>query len=215
MRIRFDEQLDALNKHLIMMGSLCEHLISTSLTALIEGDRDKAADALLRVDEINGKERQIEDLCIKLLLQQQPVARDLRTITAALKMVTDMKRIADQAGDISEIVRTGHTGPAADADAIKEMAEAAAKMVTRAIDAFVNREESLAFEVIRYDDVVDGLFDTVKNLLVEELSAGKVSGEYAIDLLMVAKYLERIADHAENIANWVLFSLKGGAENLV
>ena len=209
MRSRFDEQLAVLNKKLIEMGALCENIIAFSVEALLEGN----AECLRRVapvgQEIDRMERDIESICLKLLLQQQPVARDLRQISAALKMITDMERIGDQAEDIAEIITylNGRTGE--ECHDIRKMAEATIKMVTDSIDAYVRQDLDLAKSVLDYDDVVDGCFDRVKTTLIKMISENNADGEYAIDLLMIAKYFERIGDHATNIAEWVEFSVTG------
>ena len=209
MRSRFDEQLVLLNRELIEMGALCEDVISMSGRALLTGDTELARKVAPLDEEIDQKERTVENLCLKLLLQQQPVARDLRQISAALKMITDMERIGDQAEDIAEIIGflRGRTG--ADCAHIGEMAEATIHMVTESVDAYVKRDVDKAEAVIAYDDVVDGLFDQVKGSLIELIARNPSDGEYAIDLLMIAKYFERIGDHAVNIAEWVEFSVTG------
>lgn len=210
MRVKFSEQLDLLNNNLIEMGSFIEHAISMAVKALIEQDVELARQVIAFDDEIDAKEKEIESLCLKLLLQQQPVAKDLRLISAALKMITDMERIGDQSADISEI-----TILLADKQYIKklehipQMAEATIIMVNNALDAFVKKDLELAHQVIRADDVVDDLFDMVKDELIALILKDKQNGEQAIDLIMIAKYFERIGDHAVNIAEWVVFSLTG------
>ena len=193
------------------MGALCENVIAMSAKALLDGDMALANKAAEYDSEIDQKERDIETLCMKLILQQQPVARDLRTISAALKMITDMERIGDQSADIAEIVTMAHITASDETLHIGEMARAVIKMVTESIDAFVKRDVALAHSVIAYDDVVDGLFDAVKRALTERFQAGGEM-EYALDLLMIAKYFERIGDHATNIAEWVLYSVTGNKE---
>ena len=209
MRSRFDQQLALLNRELIEMGALCEEVIAAAAKALMEGDTALAARVISRAGEIDRKERDIESLCLKLLLQQQPVARDLRQISAALKMITDMERIGDQAEDIAEIITTlgGRTG--AECRDIRVMAEATIKMVTDSVDAYVRQDLSLARAVIEYDDVVDEAFCRVKGTLIAMIAQNTADGEYALDLLMIAKYFERIGDHAVNIAEWVEFSVTG------
>lgn len=208
MRFRFDEQLDNLNQALIQMGSLCEEAIEYSSEALMSGNPELAEKAI-RVDEkIDRKEREIENLCMRLLLQQQPVARDLRLISAALKMITDMERIGDQASDISEIIVIANIH-ADDTLYIGDMAKSTIKMVSESIDAFVNRDLELAVTVIGYDDVVDELFSKVRYELIKRIENREINGEYALDLLMIAKYFERIGDHATNIAEWVEFAITG------
>lgn len=209
MRSKFDGQLEQLHKGLITMGALCEHAIATSAKALNEGDISLAEKVSEISTEIDRKEREIEAMCMRLLLQQQPVAADLRVISSALKMVTDMERIGDNSGDIAEIITMANIQAASDTLNIKAMAAAVIKMVTDSIDAFVKRDIELAKQVIDYDDVVDGHFNEVKKLLIELLGKPEANGEYALDLLMIAKYFERIGDHAVNIAQWVLFSITG------
>lgn len=209
MRSRFDEQLQLLNTELIQMGALCETAIASAAKALLDGDFQLAAYAIGVDQEIDEKEREIESLCLKLLLQQQPVARDLRLISAALKMITDMERIGDQAADIAEIVTMAHIEASDSPMHIGEMAEATIHMVTESIDAFVKRDLDLAQSVVAYDDVVDNFFDQVKSELISLIAAHPERGEYAVDLLMIAKYFERIGDHATNIAEWVEFSMTG------
>ena len=176
MRSKFDEQLAELNEELIRMGALCENVIAMSAKALLDGDMELANKAAEYDSEIDQKERDIETLCMKLILQQQPVARDLRTISAALKMITDMERIGDQSADIAEIVTMAHITASDETLHIGEMARAVIKMVTESIDAFVKRDVVLAHSVIAYDDVVDGLFDAVKRALTERLQAGGEMG---------------------------------------
>lgn len=209
MRNRFDSQLERLNLELITMGALCEDAISASVKAFLDDDdglleRVFAADA-----EIDQKERDIEAICMKLLLQQQPVARDLRVISSALKMISDMERIGDQASDIAEIAKFIRNSNAKSKIHIKDMAAAAIKMVTDSIDSFVKKDIELARSVMKYDDKVDNLFDCVKDELVQLITRDKSNGEFCIDLLMIAKYLERIGDHAVNIAEWVEYSITG------
>lgn len=212
MRSKFDEQLELLNKAMITMGALCEEAIALSAKALETGSRETAGqipDISLQIDR---KEREIEGMCMKLLMQQQPVARDLRIVSSALKMVTDMERIGHQSADIAEIVTMENISAKDDTLYIREMADSAIKMVTDSIDAFVNKDEKLARDVIKYDDVVDDYFDKVKKTLVESFAREGTDAEYALDLLMIAKYFERIGDHAVNIADWVLFSITGSRE---
>lgn len=209
MRNRFDEQLDLLNTELIEMGALCERAISTSIEALLKGDLSLAEQAVRMDDVIDQKERDIESLCLKLLLQQQPVARDLRLISAALKMITDMERIGDQAADIAEIVLLANVTADDDTLHLGDMARATIKMVTDSIDAFVGRNLALACDVIAYDDVVDDLFNQVKSELIHFIAKSPDKGEYAVDLMMIAKYFERIGDHAVNVAEWVEFAITG------
>lgn len=210
MRNKFDEQLKNLNEELIGLGALVESAIAGAVKAVVERDK-KVAKKIISYDaEIDQKEKDIESICLKLLLHQQPVASDLRLISSALKMITDMERIGDQAADISELAILMSENPYIDKlPHIPQMAEATIKMVNESIDAFVKKDQELAFSVIAYDDVVDNLFDKVRNDLVELVRSDKDNGSYAMDLLMVAKYFERIGDHATNIAEWVVFSITG------
>ena len=209
MRNRFDEQLELLNTQLIEMGALTEVAIRSAAQALLGQDVAQAKKAKEFDAEIDEKERAIESVCMKLLLHQQPVAKDLRLISAALKMITDMERIGDQAEDIAEIVTfLAGRGPE-DSELMREMARATIKMVTDSVDAFVKRDILLAEQVVRDDDTVDAYFDQVKHKLIEKIAAEPSDGEYALDLLMIAKYFERIGDHATNIAEWVIFSVTG------
>ena len=191
------------------MGALCEEAISAAARALQEGDGKLAAHVTQVDSEIDQKEKDIESMCLRLLLQQQPVARDLRQISAALKMITAMERIGDQAADIAEIIGylDGRTG--AECAFIGQMAGETIQMVTKSVDAYVNRNTELAESVVAWDDVVDELFDKVKRALIDMIAAAPGDGEYALDLLMIAKYFERIGDHAVNIAEWVMFSVTG------
>ncbi len=209
MRSRFDDQLMLLNKKMIEMGAQCEELIALVATALLNGDVESAHEVVSRGHEIDQMEREIESICLKLLLQQQPVAKDLRVISAALKMITDMERIGDQAEDIAEIIPllNGRTG--AEFADFQPMAEATCKMVTDSIDAYVKQDLKLAKAVLEYDEVVDKAFSRMKDMLIKMISENNADGEYAIDLLMIAKYFERIGDHATNIAEWVEFSVTG------
>lgn len=209
MRSRFDQQLALLDHEMIEMGALCEEVIALAASALTSGDSSLAAKVAPLDKKIDQKERDIETLCMKLLLQQQPVARDLRQISAALKMITDMERIGDQAEDIAEIVSFLQGRGFWEHTQLKEMAAATIKMVTDSVDAYVKRDISLAQEVITYDDVVDGCFLTVKKQLMTAIAADPAQGEYALDLLMIAKYFERIGDHATNLAEWVIYAVTG------
>lgn len=208
MRNKFDEQLSRLNHEMIEMGALCEEVIALASRALTENDKSLAARVAPLDSEIDRKERDIENLCLKLLLQQQPVASDLRLISSALKMITDIERIGDQASDIAEIV-TCLSGACGHNKHIDQMAQATIKMVTDSLDAFVRRDLTLAWSVIEYDDVVDRLFDECKQDLIAEIAQNPTDGERVLDVLMIAKYLERIGDHATNIAEWVEFSITG------
>ena len=209
MRSRFDEQLTRLNQALIEMGAMCEEVIALAAKALADRDPRLAKKVAPLDGEIDRMERDIEAMCLRLLLQQQPVAGDLRRISAALKMITDMERIGDQAEDIAEIVRTvqGH-GPET-MDIVRKMATATIQMVTESIEAYVKSDIMLAKKVVSDDDTVDACFDQVKSALIARVAADPADGEYAVDLLMIAKYFERIGDHATNIAEWVIFSVTG------
>ena len=209
MRSKFDTQLEILNNSLISMGALCESAIASAVKALVTNDMSLANSVIATEVNIDQKERDIETLCMKLLLQQQPVAKDLRLISAALKMITDMERIGDQAADIAEIVTFIDLSLSVNKVHISDMAQATIKMVTDSIDAFVKRDLQLAKAVIEYDDVVDGLFDKIKKDLVTLITDDANNGEQFIDIIMIAKYLERIGDHATNIAEWVIFSITG------
>lgn len=209
MRNEFNRQLAELNRELIIMGSLCEEAITNAVKYLVDGNEDSKEACLGADRQIDKKERDIETLCIKLILQQQPVAGDLRTVSAALKMISDMERIGDQASDIAEIaVYVTKSGLESETH-IRDMADAAIQMVSDSIESFVKMDEELAKRVLEQDDLVDALFDKVKFELIEAIAANKGSGEALIDLLMIAKYFERIGDHAENIAEWVIYSITG------
>ena len=188
MRNRFDRQLVQLNNELIEMGGMIEKAISDTVKALVNQDIELASNVIEYDEEIDHQEREIEQLCLKLLLQQQPVAKDLRLISAALKMITDMERIGDHATDISEITMV---------------------MLVQSVEAFVNKDMDKARAVIAHDDVVDDLFNKVKAELIAMIHEDVNAGEQASDLLMAAKYFERIGDHATNISEWVIFSITG------
>ena len=210
MRNRFDRELIHLNDELIEMGSLIEKAIEKAISALVNKDVKLAQDTIEMDEEIDDKEREIEHLCLKLLLQQQPVAKDLRVISSALKMITDMERIGDQASDISEItIQLADQKYIKELETIQNMAKEASVMLVKSIEAFVNKDVVLAGEVIGKDDVVDDLFMKVKRELIELISQNTDNGEQATDFLMIAKYLERIGDHATNISEWVIFSITG------
>ncbi len=215
MRTKFDEQLEQLNSELIKMGGLCEEVITNAARALLKGDPKLAREVLPVDQEIDRKEHEIETLCLKLLLQQQPVARDLRLISSALKMVTDMERIGDQAADIAEITQLANIPLDNNNTHVRDMAAATVDMVNGAISAFVQRDLELAHAIIDYDDVVDNLFDQVKDELIEVIGKNPDSGEFAVDMLMVAKYFERIGDHAVNIAEWVEFAITGTHKDIL
>lgn len=208
MRSRFNEQLSLLNQKLIMMGQLIEHNIQEAIDALVNGDSEKAKQIMASDNEVDTMQREIENICTRLLIQQQPVAKDLRAITAALKMVTDMERIGDHAADISEMTDfISQHAIAENMGTLKKMAGEATVMLIHSIDAFTEKDAGKANEVILHDDVVDDLFISVKTELIGLIAKQPEKGETGLDLLMIAKYLERIADHATNIAEWVLYSL--------
>lgn len=209
MRKQFDEQLLTLNRELTKMGALCEEAIARASKALTTGNTELAREVKPLEGEIDRVERELESLCLRLLLQQQPVARDLRQISAALKMITDMERIGDQAADIADIILQIKGEHAGEFQLIEQMAEATIKMVTESVDAYVKRDIDIASAAIRHDDRVDDYFDKIKQQLIDDISKKPDIGEYALDLLMIAKYLERIGDHAVNIAEWVVFSVTG------
>ena len=215
MRNRFEKQLEQLNNELIEMGNMIEHAIQSAVAALIKEDMDQARAAIEYDQEVDRQERDIEALCMKLLLQQQPVARDLRLISAALKMITDMERIGDQAADISEItLMLSKDTYAYDLSLLSQMAMETILMVTHSVEAFVRKDLELAKSVILHDDIVDGLFDDIKKMLIEAIQQRDSNGEQAADFLMVAKYLERIGDHATNIAEWVIYSITGSHDEI-
>ncbi|MBQ9167280.1 MAG: phosphate signaling complex protein PhoU [Oscillospiraceae bacterium] len=209
MRDLFHEQLKELNQELIGMGQACEEIIAMASRALTEWDEE----LVKRVERVGAQidecERSIETICMKLLLRQQPVARDLRAISAAMKMITDMERIGDQAEDIVEIVP--HMAVRADEKypKIREMAKETMRMVTEAVDAYVKQDPELARKVMEHDDIVDDYFRRVRNGIIDLIATDPTDGEYALDLLMIAKYFERIGDHCTNIAEWVVFSITG------
>ncbi len=210
MRNRFNEQLDKLNIELIKMGALCEESIACAIKALFDNDSERMIEKVNENEnDIDHMERDIEALCMKLLLQQQPVAGDLRTVSSALKMVSDMERIGDQSQDISEIAGFVHSTDLAGKVHISDMADETVKMVTMSVDSFVKKDLELSKRVIKSDDIVDSLFLEVKNELTELVRKDTKEAEYFMDLLMAAKYLERIGDHATNIAEWVIYSITG------
>ena len=209
MRNRFDAQLFELNREIIEMGAMCEEAIASAAKALTAGDVELADRVKTDSSAIDQMEREIESRCMKLLLHQQPVARDLRLISAALKMITDMERIGDQAEDIAEIVTflNGHTMDGM--EIIEDMARETIEMVTSSVDAFVKKDITLAEKVIARDDVVDDYFARVKHGIITLIAENSADGEFALDLLMISKYFERIGDHATNIAEWVIYSIRG------
>lgn len=209
MRNRFDKQLLELNRSLIEMGAMCEEAIEKTSQSLIKGDIELAKYVLNNSDSIDKMEREIERLCMLLLLHQQPVAKDLRVITSALKMIKDMERIGDQAEDIAELVILLNGQTIESVNKIEKMANETAKMVRGSIDAFVNKNLEDAQNVIKQDDIVDALFLDIKNDIIRLISVNKDNGEFDLDILMIAKYLERIGDHATNIAETVIYSITG------
>ena len=209
MRDFFQEQLNELKRELTVMGASCEEIIALASHALTDMDEDLVRKVETIGAQIDESERTIETICMKLLLRQQPVARDLRQISAAMKMITDMERIGDQAEDIVEIVPYMNAHPDEKFPMIRQMAKAAQTMVTDAIDAYVKQDLELARKVMAHDDVVDNYFTQIKKGIIDLVAAEPSQGEYALDLLMIAKYFERIGDHCTNIAEWVEFSVTG------
>ena len=209
MRSQFDQQLAQLHRELIEMGALCEEVIALSSQALTEGDASLARRVAPLDRDIDRKERDIENLCLRLLLHQQPVAGDLRRISAALKMITDMERIGDQADDIAEIILSRGDRLLTADGTLRAMARAAIRMVSESVDAYVRQDVALAERVIASDDEVDEDFERIKRRLIDGISSGTEDGESVLDLVMIAKYYERIGDHATNIAEWVIYSVTG------
>ena len=208
MRNKFDLQLELLNRDLIEMGALCERALSVIAKVLQSGELALLEESNKLEEEIDHMESEIEQLCLRLLQQQQPVARDLRLISAALKMITDMERIGDQTQDIADILKVGNIEPTG-SDTLIKMAQATMKMVTGSVDAYVQKDLVLTEEVFQSDDEVDRLFLEEREVLIAGIAANPQSGAVALDQLMIAKYFERIGDHAVNIANWVRFSVTG------
>ena len=209
MRNAYNEQLQTLHRELTEMGAMCETAVSLAVQAVTLGDTALAAQVYEVDGRIDKAERDIESLCLKLLLQQQPVATDLRVISSALKMITDLERIGDQASDIAEMSRFTAGGDDKCASDLREMAKEAVKMVNESIDSFVKKDLVMARSVIAYDSVVDRWFERIKTDLIACISEDNTRGEYYLDQLMVAKYLERIGDHATNIAEWAEYSILG------
>ncbi|MCD8357295.1 MAG: phosphate signaling complex protein PhoU [Clostridia bacterium] len=215
MRVRFDQELSAMHNDLISMAAMVETAISRAVEALKYRDAKLAKQTMDGDKEIDKKERNIESSCLKLLLQQQPVARDLREISTALKMITDMERIGDLAEDIAEVTlflceRPAYTAP----EQVSYMAEATIKMVRDAIDSFIMKDLVKAHSVIEYDDIVDRLFMETRKELIESIHTSMEDAEQAMDVMMIAKYFERIGDHAVNISEWVEFSITGTHKNI-
>ena len=215
MRIRLEEQLQQLNLEMIKMGVLCEDAINNSIDILFDAGSDaekkKRKDKEVRRadSEIDHKERELEALCMKILLRQQPVASDLRIVSSVLKMISDFERIGDQASDIAELAQYIIKSDLPEKIKIKDMASETATMVTDCIDAFVNKDLEGCRNIYKHDDVVDSMFTEIKDEIIRLVQSDNVDGELCIDLLMTAKYLERIADHAVNIAEWVEYSITG------
>ncbi|MDR1620698.1 MAG: phosphate signaling complex protein PhoU [Clostridiales bacterium] len=205
MRNKFDAEMTKLHTMMIEMGALCESGITCAVNALLGPDQANARRAIEIEEEVDRRERDIEQLCYTLLLRQQPVAKDLRMISASVKMITDMERIGDQVADIAEIALLGNIRADGGFDIIKRMSTACIGMVTNSIDAYVNHDTELAYKLIADDDIVDGCFDEMKDALSRVIAQNPDMAAGYIDLIMAAKYLERIADHAVNIAGWVVF----------
>lgn len=209
MRDRFEEQLKLLNKELVEMGALCEESIAYAVKFLTERDEKMRQNAIEAEKQIDHMEKDIESLCMRLLIEQQPVASDFRKVTSALKMISDLERIGDHAEDIAEIAVYVDPVDLKNQVHINDMAQAAVKMVVSGMDSYVNQDEELARSVLKMDDTVDKMFLSVKNELIEMIRSGEENGETLLDLLMIAKYFERIGDHAENIAEWVIYAVTG------
>lgn len=209
MRSMFDQQLKTLNEEMLYMGGLCEDTIQQTIEALMSGDVKKAHALNNMMSQLTQQERSIENICLKLLMQQQPVARDLRTISSSLKMVTDMERIGIQACEIAEIIAAGNVVRATDKVDFQELSNEVSHMVQKAMMAYDKKDMNLADEVIKYDDVVDKLFCDIRGDLIKQLKDDTNDAECFIDMLMIDKYFERIGDHAVNIASWVKFSITG------
>ena len=213
MRSRYDEELKNLHGALIDMGAMIESAISGAITALETRDIQRAKDIITYDEEIDAQERLIEETCMKLLLRQQPVARDLRMISTALKLITDMERIGDHAADISELAIMLRDLPQMNSASLREMAVQTSTMLISSVEAYVEQDEEQARAVIRQDDVVDDLFVTVKSEMIEAIRQNSDLSEAAADLLMAAKYFERIGDHATNIAEWTVYAFTGRHED--
>lgn len=214
MRSKFDEQLNQLNDEMMRMGTMIEDSIEKAIDALVNQNVTLAEEIMARDEEIDRQQKKIESICFNLLMRQQPVARDLRTISAAMKMVTDMERIGDHAADISEItVMLGNQPYPFSLDLIKKMATETMIMLIRSIEAYVEKDIVKAQSVIKHDDIIDALFDEVKQKLITLIHEAPDNGEQATDFLMIAKYFERIGDHATNISEWVIFAFRAQTEN--
>ena len=213
MRAKFDEQLNQLNQEMVQMGVMIEENIQTSIEALVRHNVEMAKEIVEKDVAVDQKQKQIEGICFDLLIQQQPVAKDLRAITAAMKMVTDMERIGDHASDIAEMtIFMGKSRYEANLEHINKMASETVLMLNWSIEAYIEKDKVKAENVIAHDDIVDTLFDETKNDIIKLIQDKSEDGEEATDLLMVAKYFERIGDHATNISEWVLYSLKTSAD---
>ncbi|MDR2657392.1 MAG: phosphate signaling complex protein PhoU [Oscillospiraceae bacterium] len=212
MRKRYEQQLETMHTNLIQMGALCEDAIAGAAKALLDGDDVTRAKTIALERDIDLMERDIEQMCLRLLLHQQPMASDLRRVTAAQMMIIDMERIGDQAADIADISAFMKGSPIKSDVHIADMARATAKMVTESIDSFVREDLELARSVIAYDDVVDELFTSIKRELIDRLQRDGAHAQECLDLLMISKYFERIGDHAVNIAGWVVYFITGNRE---
>lgn len=210
MRTRLDDELREMNKEMIEMGSLCEKAISYADKALLAQERDKAKLAIDLQDELKQKEKSLENLCLKILLLEQPMASDLRQVSAALKMITDLRRIGEISGDMAEIIQ--YLEYEDHLEKLTSMASNASSMVTNAINAFVQKDTDLAKKVILNDDIIDDLFIEERNEIIELIRENPNRNAYAIDLVMIAKYYEKIGDHAVNLAEWVIYSITGNRE---
>ena len=214
MRSNFDKQLDTLNAQLTEMSNLVENAIECTTQGLVFADRKKAEMAVEYDAEVDAMEKDIEKLCVKLLLLQQPIAKDLRQVSAALKMITDMERIGDQARDISELFLCAEYTVTINPDGvISQMATATMKMVHDVVESFVKKDIAAAERVIAFDDVIDNLYDKAKRELISRIKQEKEDVNFLVDLLSIAKYFERIGDHTTNIAEWVIFSITGLHKN--
>jgi len=209
MRDYFNSQLKQLNLELTEMGALCESAIASAVKALSERDLKFVEETNIKEREIDRKERNIETLCLKLLLKQQPVAKDLRAVSSALKMISDMERIGDQASDIAEITRFAGGNSANHELHIMDMAVKATEMVNASIESFINKDLELAYSIAQLDDKVDELFVKVRSEIIDLIHHSPEQGKHAVDILMIAKYLERIGDHAVNISEWVVYFITG------
>lgn len=212
MRDRYNRQLQQLNTQLTEMGAMCETAISAALKGLLDNDPQQVKIAFETDREIDKQEREIESLCLKLLLEQQPVASDLRMISSAMKIISDMERIGDQASDIAQLSKHFRSTSLPAQTEMQTMAKSVIKMVTASVDSFIKKDMDIARKVVEYDDKIDSLFDQIKNQLINNIANGRWDGNDCLDTLMIAKYLERIGDHAENIAQWVEYAVTGEYE---